>query len=345
MQDLNRPLAPNPYRWSAPKLSMENTGFFENLFHLASSGSNKHVFWYQVHVSMPQDYYADNDGELVFIPFQGKIRLQTEFGRLGCEPGQIVVIPRGICFKILAQNENCQGYMLENGGLPLRLPELGLIGANGLADPRHFYHPSAAFETLASSNKLYVKFEENIWEKRVNNSPLNIVAWQGNYLPYFYDTKMFNAINSVSYDHPDPSIFTLLSSDSDIPGIASLDLVLFPERLSVARHSFRLPYFHRNVMNEFMGLIKGQYEAKGEGFLPGGVSIHNTMTAHGPDYESWLRENNSDDNPIEIKNNIAFMFESNQIWQPTEKAMTSAEFQNDYSNSWSGFPKANLDKS
>jgi len=345
MQALLHPLPPAPFRWSSPKFNHPCHNFFQSLVHLASSGDQKHVFWYHVHLQMSPDYFFNYDGELLFIPYLGQIRLQTEFGCLECAPGQIVVIPRGIGFKILAQSPQCFGYLLENGGFALSLPELGLMGANGLAHPRHFYYPNAAYESKASSKLAYIKSRQFIWMKNIEQSPLNVLAWQGNYLPYFYDTKHYNAINTVSFDHPDPSIFTLLSSKSNHPGIASLDFVIFPERLSVARHSFRLPYFHRNIMNELMGLIRGEYDAKGKEFCPGGVSVHNCFTPHGPDFASWHKESQSDDQFIEIKNSLAFMLESNQTWEITESASQMPELQINYADCWRGFPSAkfNLD--
>lgn len=341
MQALLKPLPPAPLRWQKPNIAHPQSNFLQSLIHLASSGINKHVFWYHLHPEMQADYFYNYDGELLFLPFLGKLRLQTEFGPMGCEPGQLIVIPRGIGFKISASS-NAQGYLLENGGAAFTLPEHGIIGANGLADPRHFYYPTAAYEDKASSSTVYIKSNQFIWTKKIQQSPLNVVAWQGNYLPYFYDTKHYNALNTVSFDHPDPSIFTLLSSRSSMPGIANLDLVIFPERLSVARHSFRLPYFHRNIMSELMGLIQGTYDAKGNDFSPGGVSIHNSFIPHGPDFVSWNRETQSDDQILEINRSLAFMLESNEVWEVTQTAYQMAERQTDYASCWSGFPNASL---
>lgn len=336
------PMPPNPMRLSPRGKPDQKHNFIENIFHLASSGVDKHIYWYDFQNNMEHEYFSNYDGELLFLPFTNKIKIKTEFGKMGCEPGQMIVIPRGVAFKIQTNDKYAAGYLVENGGAPLKLPELGLIGANGLAHPRHFYYPTAAYEDKSIEGIHYVKFQNNLFEKNINHSPLNVVAWCGNYAPYFYDFKNFNPINTVSFDHPDPSIFSVLTSESSIPGVASLDFVIFPPRVSVAKHTFRIPYFHRNVMNELMGLIQGEYDAKGKEFSAGGISIHNMMTPHGPDFESWRKEAASDDKPIEICDSLAFMLESNEIWRITEQAYHLPEYQKNYTDCWNNFPEAKL---
>lgn len=338
IKPLLNPIAPDPIRLSAQSTETKHLNFINGIFHIASSGIDKHVYWYQCQENMVNEYFTNYDGELLFIPYQGKIKIATEFGNMGCMPGQIIVIPRGITFRVETSEQQALGYLAENSGNPFKLPELGIIGANGLAHPRHFYYPSANFEKKDPPGKQTVKFKAKLWERELEHSPLNVVAWHGNYLPYFYDCKHFNTINTVSYDHLDPSIYTLLTSESNSVGTANLDFVLFPPRLSVAKNTFRLPYFHRNYMSELMGLIRGQYDAKGAEFSPGGVSIHNMMTPHGPDVMNWKKEISSDDTPLDIQDHLAFMLESNEVWNLTVDAYQSDLYQKNYTDCWSGFP-------
>lgn len=232
-----------------------------------------------------------------------------------------------------------QGYLCENRGLPLALPQLGILGANGLANPRHFLYPAAAYESIEGPVELICKYQHRLWQTIGEHSPLNVVAWYGNYAPYTYDLSLFNALGSVSFDHPDPSIYTVLTSESSFPGIANLDFVIFPERWMVAEHTFRPPYFHRNVMSEFMGLIQGSYDAKTEGFSIGGFSIHNQMTAHGPDAASTQQAIISEQKPEKYSSTLAFMFESREPWLITETALNHPDRQSNYSDCWgSGIP-------
>jgi homogentisate 1,2-dioxygenase len=341
LQPIIKPMAPNPLRWSPPTSPTKSCDFMNGLFHIASSGDLNHVYWYDFNESMTNCYFSNYDGELLFIPYHGSIQIMTEFGELSASPEQIIVIPRGIHFQIINPTHS-KGYLAENGGTPFKLPELGTIGANGLAHPRHFNYPNACFEDKQGNFIQYTKFQGQLWQKTIEHSPLNVVAWHGNYLPYHYDLKLFNSINSVSYDHIDPSIYTVLTSESEIPGVANLDFVIFPRRWSVAEHSFRLPYFHRNIMSELMGLINGQYDAKGKDFSAGGVSIHNQMTPHGPDFQSWKQEIDAVHEPNLLDNTLAFMLESNQIWQVTEQAMILNQLQQDYSKCWQDFPSGKI---
>lgn len=280
--------SPNASRWSPLPAPLAQQDFIDGLFHLAGNRA-LNTYIYQCNQSMTTRFFSDHDGELLLVPYLGTIRLHTEFGLLQIAPGMIAVIPRGVHFKVELLDPAAAGYLCENGGSPLTLPQLGTIGANGLAHPRHFLYPTAAFEELNGEINLICKYQQHWWIARSHHSPLNVVAWHGNYAPYSYDLSLFNTINTVSFDHPDPSVFTVLTSESDTPGVANLDFVIFPPRWMVAEHSFRPPYYHRNVMNELMGLIRGEYDAKKEGFSIGGVSIHNCMTAHGPDAESYLQ--------------------------------------------------------
>ncbi len=334
--------SPNASRWSPlPELHIKQD-FIDGLFHLAGNHS-LNTYLYQCNQSMTTRFFSNNDGELLLVPSLGKIRLHTEFGLLEIAPGMIAVIPRGVYFKVELLDLVAGGYLCENSGSPLTLPQLGLIGANGLANPRHFLYPQAAFEELNDEMSLICKYQHHWWIARSSHSPLNVVAWHGNYAPYCYDLSLFNAINTVSFDHPDPSIFTVLTSESDTPGVANLDFVIFPPRWMVAEHTFRPPYYHRNMMSEFMGLIKGEYDAKAEGFDIGGVSIHNCMTGHGPDADSYLQASTQKLKPEYYADTLAFMFEAREPWKITEKALKHSIRQNDYTTCWQGL-KRNFSK-
>jgi homogentisate 1,2-dioxygenase len=333
--------SPNPLRWSPRQVDAhEKKDFIDGLFHLAGSHL-VNAYLYECTISMHDKYFANNDGELLFVPYIGEINLHTEFGKLNVCPGMIAVIPRGVQFKLEVMSKEAKGYLCENRGNPLTLPQLGIIGANGLANPRHFKYPVAAYENQNTEVTLICKYQQKLWTTKSNHSPLNVVAWHGNYAPYCYDLSLFNTINTVSFDHPDPSIFTVLTSESDIPGVANLDFVIFPPRWMVAEHTFRPPYYHRNYMNELMGLIKGQYDAKKEGFAPGGVSIHNCMTPHGPDQMSYELATSQQLKSETYLNTLAFMIETKDVWQVTEQATNLPTRQLDYTNCWQGL-KANF---
>lgn len=328
--------APNPTRWSAQEKLTTKQDFIDGLFHIAGNTVN-HAYIYQCNQSMTNRFFSNHDAEMLLVPYQGGIRLHTELGVLEIQPGFIAVIPRGIQFSVVVLDETAEGFVCENGGSPFTLPELGLIGANGLANPRHFLYPKAHFETNPRPVSLLCKYQQQLWIVNNQPSPLNVVAWHGNYAPYCYDLSLFNTLNTVSFDHPDPSIFTVLTSISDTPGVANLDLVVFPPRWMVAQHTFRPPYFHRNIMSEFMGLIKGQYDAKAFGFEVGGFSIHNSMIAHGPDARTYEQACSAKLKPTYYDNTLAFMFESQKPWLITDKAWHHASRQINYTNCWQGF--------
>ncbi|MFI4919542.1 MAG: homogentisate 1,2-dioxygenase [Legionellales bacterium] len=329
--------APNPWRWSPLQPPSQNQcNFVDGLFHLAGTPL-VNTYLYHCTLSMKHRYFANNDGELLFIPYHGEVNLHTEFGVLNLKAGMIAVIPRGVKFKMELIHAEAKGYLCENRGNPLTLPQLGPIGANGLANPRHFIYPRAAYVHEEAETTLLCKYQNKLWVAKSDHSPLNVVAWHGNYAPYSYDLSLFNTINTVSFDHPDPSIFTVLISESDTPGVANLDFVIFPPRWIVAEHTFRPPYFHRNFMNELMGLVQGEYDAKKEGFLPGGVSIHNCMTPHGPDYSTYEQTITQELGPEQYNNTLAFMLETKEIWQVTEDAMNHPCRQKEYLNCWQGF--------
>lgn len=336
IQSLSTEQEPNPLRWSPlTNHSAPACDFINGLVHLASTPL-VNAYLYQCSQSMDRRYFASNDGEMLFVPYEGEINLCTEFGLLTVLPGMIAVIPRGVKFKVEVIGDSAKGYIAENSGAPLTLPQLGPLGANGLANPRHFQYPVAAYECESTESTIIVKYQHKLWRSNCDHSPLNVVAWHGNYAPYRYDLSLFNTVNTVSFDHPDPSIFTVLTSESETPGVANLDFVIFPPRWMVAEHTFRPPYFHRNYMNELMGLIRGQYDAKKQGFAPGGVSIHNYMIPHGPDFASYEMAANKQLKP-EFIDSLAFMFETKDVWHVTDSALKLPGFQTDYVACWQGF--------
>ncbi len=317
------------------------TDFLEGLATIATNGNTASyrgfaVLLYAVNQSMINRFFYNADAEMIFVPQLGTLELRTEFGDLHVGPGEIAVIQRGIRFQVNILEETARGYVGENFGAPFRLPNLGLIGANGLANVRDFLTPTAKFEDKPGDYVLIAKFQGSLWESTLTHSPLNVVAWHGNYAPYKYDLSKFQAINSVSFDHSDPSIFTVLTSPSEVEDVANCDFVIFPPRWLVSEHTFRPPYFHRNLMSEYMGLIRGQYDAKQRGFVPGGGSLHNCMSAHGPDGETFLKASTSELSPTYIPDSLAFMFESSLVFKPTTFALSSKILQPDYLACWQG---------
>ncbi len=295
------------------------------------------VHHYLFNQSMKSKYFYNADGELVFLPQEGTILLKTEMGLLKVEPLEIAVIPRGVKFSVEGTGSGWhRGYLGENTGAPLRLPELGPIGSSGLANVRDFQFPVASFENTTAPCEMACKFQNRFWKTTLNHSPLNVVAWHGNYAPYKYDLRRFNTIGTISYDHPDPSIFTVLTSPSATPGKANIDFVIFPPRWLVGENTFRPPYYHRNVMNEYMGLLKGVYDAKQGGFVPGGASLHNCMVPHGPDGETFYKELQREEKPQKVDSTMAFMFESSQIYQASTFALKEAPLDKEYWKCWQG---------
>lgn len=332
------PTSPNPLRWSPINNANPACDWVDALYPIASTVQSV-VYAYHCEHSMSSRVFSNADGEMLIIPVETELDIFTEFGHLMVKPGHIAVIPRGIRFRVGFQNAFARGYVCENQGLPFSLPGLGPIGANGLANPRHFLYPQAAFEERVGPIEWINKYQGHFWHTGLQHSPLDVVAWQGNYAPYCYDLALFNTINTVSFDHPDPSIFTVLTSESSIPGVANLDFVIFPARWMVAEHSFRPPYFHRNAMSEFMGLIYGQYDAKNEEFAPGGASIHNAWVPHGPDRDTVLQQIDGKTQPEYFDKGLAFMLETCHIWQPTVSAFAHPSRQPHYQQCWQNMPR------
>jgi homogentisate 1,2-dioxygenase len=333
---------PNRLRWDPLALTAKPTDFLDGLATLAGSGaaaaqSGAAVHIYRANRSMKERCFWNADGEMMFVPQQGAIELYTELGRIQAKPGEIAVVPRGMKFKLLI-NEPVRGYVCENYGASFRLPELGPIGSQGLAQVRDFEAPVAAFEDRGKC-EVVAKFMGALWAAEFAHSPLDVVAWHGDYVPYKYDLARFMTIGTISHDHADPSLFTVLTSPSGLAGVANIDFVIFPPRWLVAEDTFRPPWFHRNVMSELMGLVHGVYDAKAAGFSPGGVSIHNCMSAHGPDLATFERASAAELEPHKIENTLAFMWESRYVWRPTRFAMSSPALQKGYDRVWDGFKK------
>ena len=341
------PVSPNRLRWAPPPMPDAPADFVDGLVTVAAGGDARlgmgvAMHLWRANVPMVRRVFQCHDGELLFIPQEGGIFLVTEFGRLALAPGEIALVPRGVKFRVELAGGPSRGYLCENAGAPFRLPELGPIGANGLASPRDFLAPVAAFEDEDAPTEVIAKSGGHLWSARLSHSPLDVVAWHGTSCPVKYDLARFNTMNTVSFDHPDPSIFTVLTSPSDTPGTANADFVIFPPRWMVAEDTFRPPYFHRNAMSEFMGLVRGEYDAKRGGFVPGGASLHNAMSAHGPDLASFTAASGENLAPRRLDGTLAFMVESRFAFEPTAWAMAAPERDRDYDAAWAGFPKAQV---
>ena len=339
------PTPPNQLRWNPMPMPSAPTDFIDGIVTMAGNGdphaqSGAGVHLYAANRSMTRRVFYDADGELLIVPQQGRQRFITELGVIEAEPQEIVVIPRGVRFKVELLDDLARGYICENFGANFRLPDLGPLGSNGLANARDFMTPVAAYEDVDAPHELVAKFMGRLWSAQMDHSPLDVVAWHGNYAPYKYDLRRFNTIGSISYDHPDPSIFLVLHSASDTPGVSNIDFVIFPPRILAAEDTFRPPWFHRNIASEFMGLIHGRYDAKAAGFSPGGASLHNSMSGHGPDAETFEKASHADiSKPDVITDTMAFMFETRHVLRPTRHALESAQLQDDYFRCWQGLQK------
>jgi len=335
---------PNQLRWNPLPMPETETDFVDGLTTIVGNGDlfsqiGMAVHIYRANRSMRGRFFYNADGEMLIVPETGRIGILTELGALRVGAGEIAVIPRGLKFSVALGDREARGYICENYGAQFRLPDLGPIGANGLANPRDFETPVAWFEDTEGEMEIVAKFGGNLWACETDHSPLDVVAWHGNYAPYKYDLRRFNTIGSISFDHPDPSIFTVLTSPSGEPGTANCDFVIFPDRWLVAENTFRPPWYHRNIMSEYMGLVYGQYDAKEEGFVAGGGSLHNQMSAHGPDLEAFEKASNAELQPQKLSGTLAFMFESRYIMRPTRFAMETSALQPEYFEVWQKLKK------
>ncbi|HEY0132251.1 MAG TPA: homogentisate 1,2-dioxygenase [Allosphingosinicella sp.] len=342
---LQTPLPPNRLRWNPLELGEDRADLIDGMTTMMANGGPEALSGVAVHIYRAardmERCFFNADGEMLFLPEHGRLALLTEMGRIDLAPGEVGLVPRGVRFRALLPDGAARGYVAENHGALFRLPELGPIGSNGLANARDFLTSVAAYEDVDGEVELIQKYLGRLWTTTLDHSPLDVVAWHGNLAPWKYDVARFNTIGTVSFDHPDPSIFTVLTSPSETPGRANADFVIFPPRWMVAEDTFRPPWFHRNVMSECMGLIKGAYDAKAEGFAPGGLSLHNLMSGHGPDVASWKAASEAELRPSKIEDTLAFMVESCWPFRPTAFAMSGeGGLQPDYDRAWGGFPKA-----
>jgi len=339
------PVTPNQLRWSPLPEPGTPTDFIDGMTTWAGNGgpgahTGVGIHLYAANQSMQGRYFYNADGEMLIVPQQGRLRLATELGILDIEPLEIAVIPRGVRFRVELLDGQARGYMLENFGAVLRLPELGPIGSNGLANARDFLAPAAAYEDIDGDFQLIAKFTGGFWQCAIDHSPLDVVAWHGTHYPYKYDLRHYNVIGSISFDHPDPSIFTVLTSPTDTAGVGNMDFAIFPPRILAMENTFRPPWFHRNVASEFMGLVHGAYDAKAEGFAPGGCSLHNCMSGHGPDAETFEKASNADTSQVHyLRDTMAFMFETRSVIRPTAQALQSPQLQSEYYQCWQGLKK------
>lgn len=335
---------PNRLRWNPLPDPAPGTDFLAGLWTLGGNGdaaqrSGMAIHLYAANADMTDRVFSDSDGELLIVPERGGLLLRTELGLLAARPGEMALVPRGVRFRVELLDDDARGYVCENYGRPFELPDLGPIGANGLAAARDFRAPAAAYEDAERPTEVVNKFCGNLWSATYDHSPLDVVAWHGTHTPYVYDLRRFNVLGSISYDHPDPSIFTVLTSPSDTPGLAGVDFVVFAPRWLVGEDTFRPPYFHRNVMSEYMGLIEGAYDAKAEGFVPGGGSLHNMMSAHGPDRETFDRASAAELKPQKIDDGLAFMFETRWPITATAQAAGADHLQRGYDDVWKGLQR------
>ncbi len=326
-------------RWDPPPFPDAATTFLTGLRTIATNGDVRMQAGMAAHIylateSMVDTYLFDADGELLVVPQDGGLRFHTECGILDARPGEMALMPRGMKFRVELLDGPSRGYVCENYGTLLELPERGPIGANGLANPRDFRHPVAAFEDHDRPGELFMKFDGRLLVCPTDHSPLDVVAWHGNHVPWVYDLSRFNVLGSISFDHPDPSIFTVLTSPSPDPGVANIDVVVFTDRWLVGEHTFRPPWYHSNIMSEFMGIVHGVYDAKEEGFAPGGMSLHNQYFPHGPDHDAWLKATSADQAPQKLEDTLSFMLETRYPLVPTDYAASIPALQDDYPTVW-----------
>ena len=332
------------YRWSPIPIPQDNLTFVTGLRTMTTAGDSDTQAGMAAHIllvtqSMTNEYFFNADGELLVVAQEGLLRFRTEFGAIDIAPGEICVIQRGVIFKVELIDGPARAYVCENYGGSFTLPDRGPIGANCLANPRDFLTPVAAYEDKEEPSVVYVKWGGELFATDIDQSPLDVVAWHGNYAPYKYDLRHFSPVGALLFDHPDPSIFTVLTAPTETPGSANIDFVIFPERWMVAENTFRPPWYHRNLMSEFMGLVYGVYDAKPEGFLPGGMSLHNQMLPHGPDEPAFHQASTSELAPVKLSGTMAFMFETRFPQRLTAYAGGAPELQDTYIDCWKGLKK------
>ena len=326
------PVGTAPLTWLTGMRTMTTAGDVNTQVGMAS-----HI--YLVTRSMEDEYFFSADSELLVVPQEGRLRFCTELGVITLEPREIAIIPRGLVYRVELPEGPARGFICENYGQKFTLPGRGPIGANCLANPRDFKTPVAAFEDRETPSRVIIKWCGQFHETRIGHSPLDVVAWHGNYAPLKYDLRTYSPVGAILFDHPDPSIFTVLTAPSGQEGTANIDFVLFRERWMVAEHSFRPPWYHKNIMSELMGNIHGVYDAKPKGFAPGGLSLHNMMLPHGPDRAAFEGASNEVLHPVKQGDTMQFMFETRFPQHLTEFAVRGAPLQDDYIDCWASLEK------
>lgn len=332
------------YRWDPAPFPDEPLTFVSGMRTMTTAGDvnvqtgmASHV--YLANADMEDDYFYSADSELLVVPQEGRLAILTEFGRIDVGPLEICVLPRGMVYKVALPDGQARGFVCENYGAKFTLPGRGPIGANCLANPRDFKTPVAAFEESETPCRVTIKWCGQFHTTEIDHSPLDVVAWHGNYAPYKYDLKAFSPVGAISFDHPDPSIFTVLTAPTAEEGTANIDFVIFPERWLPQEDTFRPPWYHKNIMSELMGNIHGQYDAKPQGFVPGGISLHNCMLPHGPDRAAFEKATTDDGAPVKLKDTMSFMFETRFPQHLTRYAAEEAPLQDDYVDCWDGLEK------
>ena len=338
------PPTPNQLRWRPLPVPTVPTDFIQGIVTLGGNGdpalqNGAAIHVYAANAPMTDRYFYNADGEMLVVLQEGRLRVHTEMGILEASPCEVLLLPRGIKFRVELPDGSARGYICENYGQQFRLPELGPIGTFGLANARDFEVPQAAYEDREGDFRLLAKYGGLLWEAEVGHSPLDVVAWRGNYVPYKYDLNKFQCINTVTFDHPDPSIYCVLASPTASPGIANIEIGCIPPRWSVAEHTFRPPPYHRNIASEFVGLIRGQYIGKAQGFDPGSASLHNCMSGHGPDAGAFEKGREMDLKPVFLGDTMTFIFETMLPIRPTRFALETETLEKDYYTHWLGLKK------
>jgi len=332
------------YRWDPIPHADAAQTFLSGMRTISTAGDVNTQVGMAAHVylatdSMQDEYFYSADSELLVVPQEGRLRFCTELGVIELEPKEIALLPRGLVYRVEVIDGPARGFVCENYGQKFDLPNRGPIGANCLANPRDFKTPVAYFENTDTPSRVVIKWCGQFHETHIDHSPLDVVAWHGNYAPCKYDLRTFSPVGAVLFDHPDPSIFTVLTAPSGIEGTANIDFVLFRERWMVAENTFRPPWYHKNIMSELMGNIYGVYDAKPEGFVPGGMSLHNMMLPHGPDNDAFEAASTAELSARKLDNTMSFMFETRFPQHLTEFAAKEAPLQQTYQDCWDGLKK------
>ncbi|RSL87550.1 hypothetical protein CDV31_016235 [Fusarium ambrosium] len=272
------------------------------------------IWLFHVNKDMPpQTVFSSQDGEALIVPQTGALDIQTEYGKLLVRQQEIAVIPRGIKYRVtLPEGKEARGYVLELYQGHFRLPELGIIGSIGLANPRDFQVPTASFDGKIESQgdtqvavandgrgewTIISRLDTKLWFATQDSTPFDVAGWQGTLYPYKYDVRRFNYIGNLNYDHADPSVFVVLTSQSygKEPGTAVVDFAAVGEHWHPAQHTLRVPWYHRNTASEFVFPIIAEQDPKSrlntsDTFGPWGAWLNANMVTHGSneqEYAEW----------------------------------------------------------